>query len=873
MLTDPILHGRARALARAAVAAIPLCIALAATSPPAMAAGPSVQEPTSTSALAGAPNASAVATRDACSAPEPGQASCLAVGLVSARTGTLISVRPQRSTGAASVVGGSLEAAPPAFGSAASPAQSLAPASEPAATVAPEPGTPLYLQQAYDLTALSASAGSGTTVAVVDAYNDPSAAADLAYYRSYYGLPACTGASGCLRIVGQDGSLTLPSDTFGGWQTEESLDLDAVSALCPNCRLLLVEANGPTWSDLEQAEASAVTDGATIISNSWSGNGPISTVPAPSFFSYPGVAILAASGDSGWDGGDTNNAWPAALGSVTAVGGTTLSTSDTARGFTETAWSGSGSGCSEETKPTYETDSGCAGRSYSDLSADADPQTGLAVYDSAEGGWSVWGGTSLSTPLTAAYYALVGEGAGQGSAAWAYSNSALLNDPSSGSNDGGAPCTAPYICIAVAGYDGPTGIGSISGDVVAGAPGIGGPGPDTYLSAQTATSATLSAGIWPNDEETSYYVEYGTTDAYGQATASTSAGSGSGVADVTATLSGLTPDTDYHYRLVAVNALGTTYGYDETIAGGAPTVTITSQPLASSTATSGAVDYAESAGVSSTACTLDGTAIPCSTSSASLTDLGVGTHTFVVTVTGTGGSGSATAAFAVVALAAPTVTITNPPAEDSTSTYATVTYAETGAVTSTACELDGFAVASCTGSTASLTSLSVGAHTFTVEVIGPGGIDTASATFLVGAVPLPADPTTPAPTPAPILRGTPITTPIAAVWTRVSVVALGTSACTSRGCPALGATLRFTLAEKARVTIGLFRETSGARRLIATRTVAQAVGADRLEIGSLFTGQTVAPGSYTLTAYATPEHATGRSRRVSSVFRATLRVG
>jgi hypothetical protein len=345
------------------------------------------------------------------------------------------------------------------------------------------------------------------------------------------------------------------------------------------------------------------------------------------------------------------------------------------------------------------------------------------------------------------------------------------------------------------------------------------------------------------------------------------------VADVTATLSGLTPDTDYHYRLVAVNALGTTYGYDETIAGGAPTVTITSQPLASSTATSGAVDYAESAGVSSTACTLDGTAIPCSTSSASLTDLGVGTHTFVVTVTGTGGSGSATAAFAVVALAAPTVTITNPPAEDSTSTYATVTYAETGAVTSTACELDGFAVASCTGSTASLTSLSVGAHTFTVEVIGPGGIDTASATFLVGAVPVPADPTTPAPTPAPILRGTPITAPIAAVWTRVSVVALGTSACTSRGCPALGATLRFTLAEKARVTIGLFRETSGARRLIATRTVAQAVGADRLEIGSLFTGQTVAPGSYTLTAYATPEHATGRSRRVSSVFRATLRVG
>jgi hypothetical protein len=794
---------------------------------------------------------------------------------VSAQTGALLSVLPQRSSGAPSVVGGSLNAAPPAFGVVAAPSESLASASEPAATAAPQPGTPLYLQQAYDLTALSASGGSGTTVAVVDAYNDPSAATDLAYYRTYYGLAACTVASGCLRIVGQDGSSTLPSATSSGWQTEESLDLDAVSALCPNCRLLLVEADGPSWSDLEQAEASAVTDGATIISNSWAGDGPISMAPATAFFSYPGVAILAASGDLGWDGGDDNTAWPAALPSVNAVGGTTLTAGDNARGFTETAWAGGGSGCSDETKPSYQTDTGCAGRSYTDLSADADPASGLAVYDSADGGWSVWGGTSLSTPLTAAYYALVGEGAGQGSAAWAYTHSALLNDPGSGSNDSGTACTPLYICNAGSGYDGPTGIGSISGDVVAGAPGIGGPTGDGYLSGESATSATLSAGIWPNDEATSYYVEYGTTTAYGQATASTSVGSGSGAVEVTATLSGLTPGTDYHYRLVAVNALGTTYGYDETVAGGAPIVTITSQPPPSSSATSGVVDYSESAGVSSTACTLDGSSVPCSTSSANLTNLTVGAHTFVVAVTGAGGSGSATATFAVVAPAAPTVTITGAPAGDSTATDATVSYAETGTVSSTACELDGAAVPSCNGSSAELSDLAVGSHTFTVEVIGPGGIDTASASFSVAALPAPSPsgPTTPAPTPGPILGGTLITTP-AALWTRVSVVPLSASPCTgsSSGCPALRAALRFTLAERARVTIVLFRETRGVRRLIARSTIVQAAGADRLALAPLFTGRTLATGSYTLTAYATPDHAGGGSRRVSTVFRAALRV-
>jgi hypothetical protein len=250
-------------------------------------------------------------------------------------------------------------------------------------------------------------------------------------------------------------------------------------------------------------------------------------------------------------------------------------------------------------------------------------------------------------------------------------------------------------------------------------------------------------------------------------------------------------------------------------------------------------------------------------------------HAFVVTVTGAGGSGSATASFTVTAPAAPTIAITSAPADGSTATDATVAYAETGAVTATACELDGAAVSSCTGSAADLVNLAVGGHTFTVEVIGPGGIDTASASFSVAGTPAPSqpvssprDPTTP----APILGGTLITTPITAVWTRVSVVPL--SACTAKasGCPPLRAMLRFTLAEKARVTIGLFRETHGVRRRIAESTVVQAAGVDRLALAPLFMGGTLATGSYTLTAYATPDHATSAVQRVSTVFRAALRV-
>jgi hypothetical protein len=258
---------------------------------------------------------------------------------------------------------------------------------------------------------------------------------------------------------------------------------------------------------------------------------------------------------------------------VTAAGGTSIVPGDPSpRGFTETAWSindpiqgeGGGSGCNTlETKPSYQTDVGCTGRSYADVSADANPYSGLLVYDGGE--WIQSGGTSLASPLIAAYEAVTGINGT--SAQWAYSDSALLNDPTVGSV-GTCPPAILYICNAGPGYDGPTGIGSISGDVATGAPGIGGPSGlpygtygNTYSASVTSTTATLNAGIYPNGLDTSYYWQYGDSTSYGQQTQPVDIASGKAAVPVTTTLTGLTPGGVYDYRFVAVNADGTTYGY------------------------------------------------------------------------------------------------------------------------------------------------------------------------------------------------------------------------------------------------------------------------------------------------------------------------
>ncbi|GLY84008.1 putative Ig domain-containing protein [Actinoallomurus iriomotensis] len=321
------------------------------------------------------------------------------------------------------------------------------------------------LKSAYALP----SGGSGQTVAIIDAYDDPNAEADLATYRSQYGLSACTTANGCFKKVNETGGSSLPS-ADSGWAEEISLDLDMVSAVCPSCKILLVEASQPSMDDLGTAVNTAVSLGAKFVSNSYGGSED-STDPSSdsSYFNHPGVAITVSSGDDGY-----GVEYPAASRYVTAVGGTSLSRASNTRGWSETAWSGAGSGCSAyDAKPTWQTDTGCSKRTVADVSAVADPNTGLAVYDTyGVGGWVVVGGTSASAPIIAGVYALAGApAAGSYPASFPYAHTSALNDVTSGSN---GSCSPSYLCKAAAGYDGPTGLGTPNGVTAFGSGSTGG---------------------------------------------------------------------------------------------------------------------------------------------------------------------------------------------------------------------------------------------------------------------------------------------------------------------------------------------------------------------------------------------------------------
>ncbi|MFF5143573.1 putative Ig domain-containing protein [Streptomyces sp. NPDC013157] len=330
-----------------------------------------------------------------------------------------------------------------------------------ALAAAPSGLSPTNLHSAYNL---PSTGGSGLTVAVVDAYNDPNAASDLATYRSTYGLSACTVANGCFKQVSQTGSTTSLPTNDSGWAGEEALDIDMVSAVCPNCNIILVEANSATDSDLGTAENEAVALGAKFVSNSWGGSESSSqTSEDTSYFKHPGVAITVSAGDE-----DYGAEYPATSQYVTAVGGTALSTSSSTRGWTESVWKtssseGTGSGCSAyDAKPSWQTDTGCTKRMESDVSAVADPATGVAVYDTYGGsGWAVYGGTSASSPIIAGVYALAGTpGSSDYPAKYPYSHTSNLYDVTSGNN---GSCSTSYFCTAGTGYDGPTGWGTPNG--------------------------------------------------------------------------------------------------------------------------------------------------------------------------------------------------------------------------------------------------------------------------------------------------------------------------------------------------------------------------------------------------------------------------
>ncbi len=321
---------------------------------------------------------------------------------------------------------------------------------------------PADLVAAYKL-ALASGGGTGVTVAVVDAYASPSAQSDLDAYRTQFNLGTPT-----IKQVNQIGGPISSVSGDVGWGQEEMLDLDMVSAACPRCNILYVGANSASFADLGAAVQTAVNLGATVVSNSYGAAEFSSESSYAAPYSHPGVAITVSSGDSGY-----GVQFPAALGTVTAVGGTSLSRApSTARGWTESVWSGAGSGCSAYiAKPSWQTDSGCAThRTVADVSAVADPNTGVAVYDSygSTGGanWLVFGGTSVAAPFVGGVYGLAGNAAVVGaSASYTYANRTSLFDVTTGSN---GRCTkgrsgAAYLCTGVVGYDGPTGLGTPNG--------------------------------------------------------------------------------------------------------------------------------------------------------------------------------------------------------------------------------------------------------------------------------------------------------------------------------------------------------------------------------------------------------------------------
>jgi subtilase family serine protease len=325
----------------------------------------------------------------------------------------------------------------------------------PLVTTAPSGFFPADLQSAYGLSAT----GSGGTVAIVDAYDDPSAEADLGVYRAQFGLPACTTANGCFKKVNQNGGSTPPRAN-ASWGQEISLDLDMVSAICPGCHILLVEASSASLVNLGTAvNTAAATPGVVAISNSYGGPEYSSeTSDENTYYNHPGVAVTVSSGDSGY-----GVEFPAASRFVTAVGGTHLTKSGTS--WSETVWSGAGSGCSAYVgKPSWQTDTGCAHRTVADVSAVADPNTGVAVYDSyayqGRKGWLKFGGTSVASPIIGAVYALAGNTGSVNYGSYAYSHTSSLFDITSGSN---GSCGSSYLCTGKAGFDGPTGLGSPRG--------------------------------------------------------------------------------------------------------------------------------------------------------------------------------------------------------------------------------------------------------------------------------------------------------------------------------------------------------------------------------------------------------------------------
>ena len=315
---------------------------------------------------------------------------------------------------------------------------------------------PSDLRDAYKIT----HKGKATTIiAVVDALGYPNAESDLATYRSNFGLPACTTANGCFKKYNENGEQgSYPAQDIG-WSQESALDLDMASAMCPKCQVWLVEANTASLPDLAASVDTAASLGAHVISNSYGIGEGFSWLYEASY-NHAGVAITASTGDQGYSAGPQ---FPATSPHVIAVGGTNLTRDGSERGWTESAWTGGGSGCSVTyTKPSWQHDANCSFRMEADVSAVADPATAVALYGPNSSGVSTWlqaGGTSVAAPLVGGIYAVNGKPV-KHYAKTLYGATASVFDVTSGNN---GTCSGSYLCTALPGYDGPTGVGTPNG--------------------------------------------------------------------------------------------------------------------------------------------------------------------------------------------------------------------------------------------------------------------------------------------------------------------------------------------------------------------------------------------------------------------------
>ena len=308
------------------------------------------------------------------------------------------------------------------------------------------------------------------TIAIVDAGNFASGASGLASslqtYDQYFNLPACTTANGCLNIVSQTGSTSsLPGEVSSQWSDEIALDVETAHMVCQTCKIVLVEANDSSTTNLAAAEEEATTFDPLSISNSWGSSEDETSYDSD--FVHPGIAVVAATGDTGTIGGSGDD-WPADNPDVVAVSGTSLVLNEDNTWSSETVWSDSGGGCSANySAPSWQSSlsswaaNGCGShRALGDVSADADPNTGAAVYTSS---WFEFGGTSLAAPIIAGVFALTGglpSSATAPTIPYAATYSTNFHDVTSGSD-----CSSGITedCTAAVGFDTPSGLGSPNG--------------------------------------------------------------------------------------------------------------------------------------------------------------------------------------------------------------------------------------------------------------------------------------------------------------------------------------------------------------------------------------------------------------------------